>query len=53
MSTPRALRLNAEDNVVIAVDEIRLGDSNVFECCLKTVIVEQRNLRGLAGGQIA
>ena len=26
MSTPRALRLNSEDNVVIAVDEIRPGD---------------------------
>jgi len=26
MSSPRALRLNAEDNVVIAVDEIRPGD---------------------------
>ncbi|HLH51276.1 MAG TPA: altronate dehydratase family protein [Roseiarcus sp.] len=26
MSSPRALRLNAEDNVVIAVDEIRAGD---------------------------
>jgi altronate hydrolase len=26
MSSPRALRLNAEDNVVIAVDEIRVGD---------------------------
>src|SRR5579863_2590720 len=26
MSNPRALRLNAEDNVLIAVDEIRVGD---------------------------
>ncbi len=26
MSTPRALRLNADDNLVIAVDEIKLGD---------------------------
>ena len=26
MSSPRALRLNIEDNVVIAVDEIRAGD---------------------------
>jgi altronate hydrolase len=26
MSSPRALRLNTEDNVVIAVDEIRVGD---------------------------
>ena len=26
MSTPRALRLNAEDNLVIAVDEIKAGD---------------------------
>ena len=26
MNSPRALRLNAEDNVVIAVDEIRAGD---------------------------
>jgi hypothetical protein len=25
MSTPRALRLNAADNVVIAVDEIKPG----------------------------
>jgi altronate hydrolase len=27
MSTPRALRLSAEDNVMIAVDEIRAGDA--------------------------
>jgi altronate hydrolase len=27
MSTPRALRLNAEDNVMIAVDEIRVGEA--------------------------
>jgi altronate hydrolase len=27
MSAPRALRLNSEDNVVIAVDEVRPGDS--------------------------
>ena len=26
MSSPRALRLNADDNVLIAVDEIRVGD---------------------------
>ena len=26
MSTPRALRLNADDNLVIAVDEIKVGD---------------------------
>ena len=27
MSIPRALRLNADDNVVIAVDEIKQGDA--------------------------
>ena len=27
MTTPRALRLNAEDNVMVAVDEIRAGDA--------------------------
>src|SRR5271155_1359577 len=27
MTNPRALRLNAEDNVVISVDEIRPGDA--------------------------
>ncbi|HEY1942192.1 MAG TPA: altronate dehydratase family protein [Roseiarcus sp.] len=27
MTTPRALRLNAQDNVMVAVDEIRVGDT--------------------------
>ena len=27
MSTPRALRLSSEDNVMIAIDEIRVGDA--------------------------
>jgi hypothetical protein len=29
MSTQRVLRLNSEDNVVIAVDEIKVGDAPV------------------------
>jgi altronate hydrolase len=29
MNSPRALRLNAQDNVMVAVDEIRIGDSPV------------------------
>src|SRR5450631_1437831 len=27
MKTPRALRLNAQDNVMVAVDDIHVGDS--------------------------
>ncbi len=27
MSTPRALRLNADDNVMVAIDEIRAGET--------------------------
>src|SRR6202050_117650 len=29
MNIPRALRLNAQDNVMVAVDEIRVGDTPV------------------------